>query len=96
MVVNFFEQPGHVLIQFSLGKSETAQILGFGGQMIDNKRIAVERAYFQPMKPINVDDGICIFSFKGHHLDNVFCGAKVDANGYRTVAVVKFTASPGQ
>lgn len=84
---------GKLLMQFAEKKAMHGSILAFGGRMDTPATMNVERVYFEPGNPTQVDDGICKFFFDGRQkVTSVMCAAKVDESGRRTVQVVVFKA----
>jgi len=93
-VIGFFGPLNtHVLVQFAEKKSHHGQILGFGGAMEGKDILNVDHIYLIQGKPTPVDDGACKFFFMNGRLTSLFCGAKIDEGGRRTVAAIGFHVS---
>ena len=83
-----------ILIQFAESKSNHVPPLAFAGLMVDGGQTwSVERVYLEPLKPIPATGGGCKFFFDSKILTHIFCAAKIDEGGRRTVAMVVFEAS---
>jgi hypothetical protein len=92
----------HIRIQFLDSKSKQRQ-LGFSGTMEEDGQILdVMLVYLEPTKSTLATDGVCKLFFEKKdilselHLKGVYCGAKIDKNGRRSVQSVAFEADPGQ
>jgi hypothetical protein len=97
-VISFFDDHNdRVMVQFSEKESHRINILGFAGRIAPNGiMMNVTRVYFTPSVPTEVDDGTCKFFFKGKNMTGIFCGARVDENSRRSVAIVAFDADQSQ
>lgn len=82
--------PRHVLLTFSESKSHTRPQIGFAGLMVDDQMIQVQRVYLQSGVATPADDGACKIFRKGGSISGIFCGAKSDQGGRRTVPIVAF------
>ncbi|HEY1709593.1 MAG TPA: hypothetical protein VGG10_15100 [Rhizomicrobium sp.] len=98
-VVSYFDASmRHVMVQFSQKESHHSPILGFAGLMDDDgQTLNVDHIYLdRDAPPVKASDGACKFFFARKHLKDLFCAAKVDESGRRTVAIVTLHAAPGQ
>jgi hypothetical protein len=85
----------HTMVTFA-EKAITRGVISFAGTMnLKSNILTVQRVYFAPGRPTYVDDGACKFFFSGRHMNGIFCGGKIDADGKRTVASIVFNAAPG-
>lgn len=83
----------HVMVSFSEKKSNDQNPISFAGMLEpDGQNMSVRSLYTQPDKPtpIKQGDGACKFFFKSGDMDSIFCGAKVDADGHRSTAIITF------
>ena len=97
-VITFLDNDDkHIIIHFAETKSHHEAQLGFAGVMEDDGQVMdVQRIYLQSDKPTPATAGNCKFFFENRHMSSIYCGAKIDENGRRTVASVEFNASPRQ
>jgi hypothetical protein len=96
-VIGFFGALNtHVLVQFVENKSHHGQIIGFAGTMQGRDFMTVDRVYLVQNQATTVDVGACKFFYAGARLTSMFCGAKIDEGGRRTVAAIGFDVAAGQ
>jgi len=94
-VISFLNNDNkRILIQFVESRSNHIPPLAFAGLMVGGGQTwSVQRVYLEPLKPIPATDGACKFFFDSKNLTQIFCAAKIDEGGRRTVAMVVFDAS---
>ncbi len=96
VIAEFDPRNVHTMITFA-EKASTKNTISFAGTMSLKENIMqVSKVYFEPGKPTYVDEGACKVFFSGRHMEGIFCGGKIDADGQRTVANISFKAEPGQ
>lgn len=103
VIVTFLDHYNkHIRVQFFDSKSRRRE-LGFAGVMEDDGQIMdVVLIYLQPLNSTPATEGACQFVFEKPsmletlHLKSLFCGAKIDKAGRRSVQIIAFEANPGQ
>lgn len=96
-VMEFFDHRNqHIMVQFAKSKSDIGTQIGFAGIMQNNGRIMLVSHVYLGTRRIDVTQGECKFIFQNEHMHDIVCGAPMDKNNRRTVAVVVFKAAPGQ
>jgi hypothetical protein len=88
--------PHHLLIQFTQRREHLNTVLGFAGYLEqDGIMMSVERVYFPGSQaPVFATEANCKFFFTGKKLGGIFCGAMIDQEDRRTVAIVAFQLQP--
>lgn len=85
----FDDDPKRVMLQFLATKDKQSRPLAFAGRMVDRDTMNVDGVYFETGKRTPVDEGACRF-FRDQPGEQIACGARIDKDGVRTVAIVGF------
>lgn len=85
----FDDDPRHIMLQFLAAKGRHSRQLAFAGRMLDKTTMNVDGVYFETGKRTPVAEGACRF-FPDEPGEQVVCGARIDKDGVRTVAIVGF------
>lgn len=85
----FDDDPKHIMLQFLTAKGQHSRQLASAGRMIDKTTMNVDGVYFETGKRTPVEEGVCRF-FPAQPGEQVVCGAKIDKDGVRTVAIIGF------
>lgn len=82
------DQPGHFMFQFAGGDRDP---IAFAGFIEAPDVFRINRIYFTPGRPTDVEEGHCQLFWARKRLTDIVCGGYAVEAGWKTVAVIRFT-----